>query len=214
MWPPNTRALLSRGCRSSETRQPPLVIAGTFNALNIGNSHFRGHATVMTTTRSTPSCHWSRAARGSDRVGVPEGAARAPLGTGPPKPFPANHTLAPPGQGSPAATYLKGVPGHIELRGDKGSLGVIWGKKEKVLRSHVRPRGGGSGRGADPGPALSRGRFCLLPLPGLVPEGRETTSFPASVGTWLRRGRRGAVFPEGAEAPGPSTWSSLGWRRP
>lgn len=55
-----------------------------------------------------------------------------PLGTGLLKPFPANHPAGP-AQSRPAATYLKGVPSHIELWRDKGSLGVIWGKKEKML---------------------------------------------------------------------------------
>ena len=35
------------------------------------------------------------------------------------------------GHWPPAATYLKGVPSHVELRGDKGSLGVVWEGKRR-----------------------------------------------------------------------------------
>lgn len=102
---PETTSLL--GALLIPQRNDGSLPATTSNKLNTVNSHSRKPTTQLWQTCPTPCCHCSHAR-------CPPRRSQREAGGGP-----------------PAATYLKGVPSHVELRGDKGALGVIWGRKRE-----------------------------------------------------------------------------------
>lgn len=206
--------LLATGCGSSGTRQPPLVIGGTFNVLNTENSHVREHAIVMTAVRSTPRCHWSQLPAGVTGWVCPKalpghpweqaGCSPSLLTTRWPRPHRRPLTS-------------KVFPVTSNSGGTKAPSGSS-GERQRRCCDHTPTRRRRLWARSGPWPGALQGPILPpAPSPALVPEGRETISFPASVGAWLRRGSRGAVFreswstrplhsgpPWGAGGPGPT----------
>lgn len=114
-------------------------------------------AAAVTATRPGSGCRWAQVRLG----GLPAALPVSPR--------------------SPPATHLEGVPRHVELRGDEGALGVIWGQGgESSGQGPWGPARGGHSRPCTPRggpPARLSTQRAILGLGGaMVRRGASATA--------------------------------------
>lgn len=135
------RPLLSAGvlCLGGSARVPALREAAVparhhWEANVLDTAHSAKHTQSSNDDRTCQprAAPEARAARGWGGPAADKGGHTAKAGA-----LPAPRPARPPWL-SPAATYLKGVPSDIELRGDKGTFGVICGSREKPMAAALQ----------------------------------------------------------------------------